>query len=261
VVVAFIGWLDDRHGLSIKVRLCTHAVAALWAVSWLGGLKTVDLGVTQFPLGILGAPLAMIGIVWFTNLYNFMDGIDGLAGMQAFVVAVAAGCFTFAEAQPVALACWLLAAAVGGFLYWNWPAASIFMGDVGSGTLGFFFAVLALANEGSGTLPLLVWLILLGPFLVDATSTLVLRFCQGKKWYLGHRSHAYQRAVQSGHSHTRVTITIFFIDLFLVLLATVGLLRPSVLLPILLSVLASLFALWYYFTGVRQVELIGDEMM
>lgn len=246
IPVALVGWFDDRRHISAGLRLCVHAAAALWAIGWLGPLEALELGHIRLSLGLLGPLLTFVGIVWSINLYNFMDGIDGLAGGQAFVIAAAAGCFISARAWPVALVCWVLAAAVGGFLYWNWPEAKIFMGDVGSGSLGFFFAVLALSSERSETLPLFVWLLLLSPFLADATFTLIRRRLQGKKWYMGHRTHAYQQAVQRGYSHAQVTFSVLLIDLGLVALASTEPFYPQLLPASFLLVLVLLFFLWQH---------------
>lgn len=247
-VVALVGWLDDRRGLSVRVRFFAHTLGALWAVVWLGGLAQLQLGTSSVSLGLFGSLLAVTGIVWSINLYNFMDGIDGLAGSQAVIVAAAAGGFLFvAGAYQVSLACWVLAAAAGGFLFWNWPNAKIFMGDVGSGTLGFVFAVLAVHTENQGVTPLLVWVILLSPFIVDATATLIRRFKQREKWYEAHRTHAYQRATQFGYSHLEVTATVLLIDLGLVALSHLALQRTQFLLPIVLVVLLALFLLWQRF--------------
>jgi Fuc2NAc and GlcNAc transferase len=230
LLVAGIGWIDDHSHVAARWRSLVHFIAAIWAVALLGGLNSLRLGPVELPLGIAGSALAVVGIVWLVNLYNFMDGIDGIAGGEATVVALLGGALAwYAGAPAVAVCAALVAAAAAGFLAWNWPPAKIFMGDVGSGLLGFLFAVIAIASENRGGPPLLVWGILLGVFLFDATATLIRRVLRGEQWYSAHRSHAYQRAVQSGWSHGRVSGGVQAINLLLGLIALVGVIRPPLL--------------------------------
>lgn len=254
-IVAIFGWWDDCRNLTVRMRLAAHAVAALWAIYQLGGFPQLSLGVTVIKLGILGSFLAWFAVVWCINLYNFMDGIDGLAAGEALMVGGFAGAFAFVKgALPLAVACWLLAAAVGGFLIWNWPPAKIFMGDVGSGFLGFIISTLALSFERKGVLPALLWFILLAVFIIDATATLCLRIIQKKRWYEPHHEHAYQIAVQTGYSHGRVTRTVMIID---GLLGIVGFAAVFSGLPLLLAitiVILPLILLWGYFVFFRKLR-------
>lgn len=216
VLVAGIGWLDDHRHVSPMWRIAVHVVAAAWALYCLHGLPQLQVGMTALSLGWAGTALAMLALVWLTNLYNFMDGIDGLAAGEALTVAlVAAGLLWWGGSPDLALAAALLAAASGGFLWWNWSPAKIFMGDVGSGFLGYCFAVLMLASEKAGTIPTTVWLILLAVFILDATYTLIGRISRGESWYTAHRKHAYQRLTQAGFPHARVTAGVMFVNLLL----------------------------------------------
>ena len=218
ILVAGIGWWDDHRHVPPRWRAAVHVLAALWAVYCLGGLAGITLGGTVWHLGWLGSLLAVIAIVWLINLYNFMDGIDGLAGLEAVTTGLGAAALAWWGGAPgLAAAAALVAASCGGFLWWNWPPAKIFMGDVGSGLLGYCFAVLALAGEKSGAVPGVVWLILLAVFAFDATFTLISRVLRGEQWYTAHRSHAYQRGVQLGYSHRRVTATVGGINTFILL--------------------------------------------
>jgi len=214
-LVAGVGFLDDRRGVSARVRFGVHALAAAWAVWWLGGMTELTVGASHVHMGWPGTALALATIVWAISLYNFMDGIDGLAAGEAAIVGLAAALLLDRTGSPLAGLALLTAAAAGGFLAWNWPPARIFMGDVGSGFLGFVFAVLALASENARTLPALVWLILLGVFFADATITLVRRMIRGEQWYAPHRTHAYQRAVQAGWPHRRVTVLVLLLNVAL----------------------------------------------
>jgi Fuc2NAc and GlcNAc transferase len=172
--------------------------------------------------------LAAIGIVWLINLYNFMDGIDGIAAAEAVTVGSVAGALLWwAGDRGLAGASAVIAAASGGFLLWNWSPAKIFMGDVGSAVIGYVFAILAIASENSGKLFIWQWVLLLGVFVSDATVTLVRRALHGERVYQPHKRHAYQRAVQAGWTHARVSGTIVLINLCLGLLVTVGTAYPE----------------------------------
>jgi Fuc2NAc and GlcNAc transferase len=229
LAVAWVGWIDDRRGVSAPVRALVHAGAAIWAVAWLGGLPMLRIGSLELPLGIAGAALAVLGIVWFLNLFNFMDGIDGIASSQAVAISLVAGAMAWARSDvSVAAAYMLLAGASIGFMLWNWPPARIFMGDVGSGFLGYVLAVLAIAGELRGSVPLAVWIVLVSVFAFDATVTLIRRLIRRERVYEAHRKHAYQRAVMSGLSHRTVTLGALALTSTLGAWASVAMRRPSV---------------------------------
>lgn len=232
VVVALAGWLDDRGHLAVRLRLAVQFLAAAVAVAALGGFDSLELGWYTMPLGMAGPVLAAVGIVWMVNLYNFMDGIDGIAGVEAVTTATFAGLFLVWKGTPgLAILCAALASAVAGFLAWNWPPAKIFMGDVGSGFLGYIFSVLALATEKTGALPVLVWIVLLGVFVCDASVTLIKRLLRKEKVWQAHRSHFYQRAVQAGRSHRFVTLWTGLLNVLLGLLSAAAVACPRLLLP------------------------------
>jgi len=253
--IALIGWLDDRRHLSAGIRAGVHLAAAAWAVWCLGGLPSFNVGTGVVPLGWMGGALAVVGIAWLTNLYNFMDGIDGLAAGEAVSVGlVGGGLLAFAGADGMALAALSLAAAAGGFLVFNWPPAKIFMGDVGSGLLGYAFGVLALASERAGVVPLIVWMMLLAVFIVDATATLIRRVVNGERWFEAHRSHAYQRAVQAGYSHRDVTVAVMGLNALLAVAATGAWLIPALLPVVLVVTVGGLVGVWYWFCCSRAVR-------
>jgi Fuc2NAc and GlcNAc transferase len=207
-LVAAVGWLDDRRGVSAPARALVHAVAAGWAVAWIWGEPA--------PGAILGA----LGIVWGINLYNFMDGIDGLAAVEAVSVGAIAGALLLAAGNiTLAIVTMLVAVSAVGFLGWNWAPARIFMGDVGSGFLGYTFGALALLSHRSDAVSLTLWLLVMGVFFFDATVTLLRRMARGERWYQAHRSHAYQRLVRAGSSHARVTTLALLVNLGLGALA------------------------------------------
>ena len=193
VLTAGVGWWDDHRSLPILPRLgvqllaCTVVAAAILCD---GGLSLAWL------------PLLMVAGAWSINLHNFMDGIDGLLAQQAIFVGVGLGWLAWASGQPArAGAAAGLAAASLGFWFFNRPRARIFMGDVGSGTVGLLiFALTAMLWR---TETALVWpaLTLSSSFVVDAALTLLSRMLAGKRWYTPHREHLYQWLVRSGMSH------------------------------------------------------------
>ena len=214
-MIAVIGWTDDLRSLSPKLRLLVHVVAAIWAVCWIRPLG-LGLGVVTLSSGPLAYALGVLLVVWFINLFNFMDGIDGIASIEAASCGLAIWAISRASSGTVVASLGLaLAASVLGFLPMNWSPAKIFMGDVGSGYLGFTISCLALASEGLGGPPFWIWVVFVGVFVTDATMTLVRRVLQGKSWHEAHRSHVYQLAVQAGHSHKQVTVAVLLINIFL----------------------------------------------
>jgi Fuc2NAc and GlcNAc transferase len=204
--VAALGWIDDHRPLGIAVRAGGHLLAAAVAV--------VAVGANLSP-GLL--PIYALGIAWFLNLYNFLDGTDGYAGTQA-VCAALAGTVLFVHAgdRSAAIICLTIAGASAGFLVWNWPPARIFMGDVGSCFLGFAFGVLAVHGEAHGVAPAWLWLVVIGVFFWDATLTLLRRAWQGEPWHQAHRTHAYQRLHQIGWSHRRIAISMLVVNVIVV---------------------------------------------
>lgn len=242
LIVAALGWIDDVRGLSPKTRLAGQFLAVAIALLLLGGFPSLNLGLTRIHLGMFGFPLALVAGVWLINLYNFMDGIDGLAAGEAILVSFAAGLLLLRGGEPrLSMILFMLAAFVGGFLFWNWSPAKIFMGDVGSGFLGFVFAVFIIVGERSGSAPALVWAVLLSVFAVDTTLTLLKRIFQRKNLAQAHRDHFYQQAIISGFDHNRVAI---------VFLTTAGLLCILVwffqqyVLPIFILTYIFLCVLW-----------------
>lgn len=213
LLVALVGWADDVRPRPAALRAGVHALAAIWFLTWIGGIEAIDLGGRQLPLGWLGNLFALGAIVWSINLYNFMDGIDGLAGGQGVIAGVTGVILLAGGTSGLVIPSALVAGASLGFLWWNWAPARIFMGDVGSGLLGFLFAAIALLADREGGPGLLIWLMTGGVFLGDATLTLLRRMLRGERWYAAHKSHAYQRAVQSGWSHQRVSAAALFLCL------------------------------------------------
>jgi Fuc2NAc and GlcNAc transferase len=216
LLVAIVGFIDDHGHVPAGLRLACHIGAIAFSVYWLGGLPPIDFGWGSISLGLPGSIVLLLYLVWYLNLFNFMDGIDGIAGVQILTMtltasALIAWCGGESSAYlPLAL----LATATGGFLVWNWPPARIFMGDAGSGYAGFALGALSLWTVVEGWLTPWAWLIIGGAFLVDATATLLVRARAGMSLIEAHRSHAYQRLSRHWRGHLPVTLAFAGINLF-----------------------------------------------
>lgn len=215
LLVALIGFADDHGHIAARWRLLGHFIAAIWALYWMGGIAPVSMFGLELKLGWAGSVIAVIYLVWMLNLYNFMDGIDGIASAQAVFVCLA-GCIIslMVGNQSVLWVSLLLSSAVAGFLLWNFPPARIFMGDAGSGFLGMVLGILLLYAAWDSPALLWCWLILLAVFIVDSTVTLLRRLVRGEKIYQAHRSHAYQYAARHFSSHKIVTLGVICINVF-----------------------------------------------
>ncbi|MGV8921035.1 MAG: MraY family glycosyltransferase [Pseudomonas sp.] len=212
-LVAVIGFMDDHGHIAARWRLLGHFTAAAWLLTWLGGLPAISLFGTTFSLGWVGQALTLLYLVWMLNLYNFMDGIDGLASVEAISAALGACLLYGLSGHADAMwAPFLLAVSVAGFLCWNFPPARIFMGDAGSGFLGIVLGGLSLQAAWISSSLFWGWLILLGVFVVDATFTLIRRLLRGDKVYEAHRSHAYQFASRVYGRHLPVTLAVALIN-------------------------------------------------
>lgn len=206
--VCVIGALDDFwRDISAFWRLTVHFMAAAWVLAWVGN-PLLDVVPPLETSSWLAAACTALYLVWLLNLYNFMDGIDGLAGMEA--VSVCGSMVLVYQLAGVGAYGGILsatvAAAVGGFLVWNFPRARIFLGDAGSGFIGILLGAMSLQASASNPDLFWAWVILLGAFVVDATVTLARRVIRGDTFYEAHRTHAYQLAAQHLGSHTVVTL-------------------------------------------------------
>jgi Fuc2NAc and GlcNAc transferase len=218
LVVAAAGFADDRQPLRPAARLAAHFAAGVWAVYWLGGLPALQIGAHAVQLQGVGYCIAVLTVVWTLNLFNFMDGIDGIAASEAvFIAAAGAVVEVGGVALPAGTVALVLAAACAGFLLWNWPPAKIFLGDVGSGYLGYVLSVLALSAGHQSPVNAWVWLLLGGAFFADATVTLVRRTLRRQRVHQAHRSHAYQHLALRWRSHLAVTVSLALVNLLVLL--------------------------------------------
>ena len=218
LAVAALGWADDHRPVNSFLRLGLQFFIAgltLWA---LGGLQQLQFGPWAVESGLLRQLLAIVALVWLTNLFNFMDGIDGLATWQTIFSASAIALLTVAggASELTGIALLVLAAGVG-FLPWNWPRARIFMGDIGSSGLGFFFGLICVLGANNSGMPVLLSAMVLSLFVTDATATLLLRLLRGHQWYTAHREHAYQLWNRRGWSHNRVVACAMLLNLLFIL--------------------------------------------
>ncbi len=198
-VISIVSFFDDIYELSPKLRLIIQAIVAIGGLYFLGGFETLTFGVFDIQNPIITNIFAFFMIIWFINLYNFLDGINGYAGSEALFLAVA-GFILFGGNHFL-----VLAVAVLGFLYWNWNKAKIFMGDVGSTLLGYNVAIFTIYYANQEPTNFWIWIILFGVYWFDATLTLIRRKLNKERLSLAHKKHAYQRLTQVGWSHYKVT--------------------------------------------------------
>ncbi|MEH6651172.1 MAG: glycosyltransferase family 4 protein [Motiliproteus sp.] len=206
LVVAATGLIDDRYGLSSKFRLLVQFLCFGVSVPLLS-YPFLNFDTAWLLSGSIIFVTIMLS-VWWLNLFNFLDGIDGYAVSEAvFLCLSAAGLCWLFDAVSSSSALLLLAASLVGFIVINWPPAKLFMGDVGSYFLGFMLSMLALLTMLQQIISPLSWIILTALFWVDASYTLLLRMFAGESWHQAHRSHAYQVLSRGWNSHSRVTVT------------------------------------------------------
>ena len=207
-IIVSISLADDVRRISPAIRIVFHLAAAGCVV--LAGLSaerivlpgaTLDLGARA------GAAFTVLFVAWIVNLYNFMDGIDGLAGgMTAIGFTTLALLSAQGGATTLMAAGFVVAAASAGFLVFNFPPARIFMGDLGSSLLGYLCAVMMLSASDSASVPLWISVVVFSPFIVDASVTLVRRTVAGERPWRAHRSHFYQRLVRLGWGHRKTVL-------------------------------------------------------
>lgn len=198
-VISIVSFFDDIYELSPKLRLIIQAIAAIGGLYFLGGFETLTFGIFDIQNPIFTNIFAFFMIIWFINLYNFLDGINGYAGSEAVFLSLA-GFILFGGNHFL-----VLAVAVLGFLYWNWNKAKIFMGDVGSTLLGYNVAIFTIYYANQEPTNFWIWIILFGVYWFDATLTLIRRKLNKERLSQAHKKHAYQRLTQAGWSHYKVT--------------------------------------------------------
>jgi len=228
VVISVVSFFDDIYELSPKIRLIAQAIVALGGLFFLGGFNSLEFGLFSIENQIITNLFAFLLIIWFINLYNFLDGINGYAGSEALFLSIA-GFMLFGGDHFI-----VLAVAVLGFLYWNFGNAKVFMGDVGSTLLGYNVAIFTIYYANLDATNLWVWIILFGVFWFDATWTLMRRKLNHEKLSIAHKKHAYQRLTQARWSHTKVTNYAIALN---ILLFTLVYFIPNILISFILAIL------------------------
>jgi len=209
IVISIVSYFDDLYELSAKLRLLVQAVVAVGGLAAIGGLEHIDFGLFIIENKFVTNAFAFLLIIWFINLYNFLDGINGYAASEMVFLSIAG--FVLFKGDVFLV----LMVSVLGFLYWNYNKAKIFMGDVGSTLLGYNIAIFTLYYANQDSMNLWIWIILFGVFWFDATLTLFRRYRNKEKLSQAHKKHAYQRLNQSGWSHFKVTNWSIIINILL----------------------------------------------
>lgn len=217
MIVAIAGHLDDRQRISgATIRLVLHAIGAIILIIGIGIPSQISLFDRTVNTGIIGSILGVLYLVWLLNLFNFMDGTDGIAASEAIFVCVAGAVLNFHVLSVInfSAAAIILTASTFGFILYNWSPAKIFMGDVGSGYLGIIVGGLSLMAAKQQASLLWVWIILLAVFVSDATITLIRRLLRKQKPHVAHRSHAYQHLAIRFNSHPKVALVVLAVNVF-----------------------------------------------
>jgi len=243
IILTLVSLIDDLRGLKPFIRLIFHFITSIIAFVLLGGLRQLILPGIEMNYNYIVYPLAIIGMVWFINLFNFMDGIDGFASLEAIIICLVLFLLSGSIINLLLISC------ISGFLFWNWPKAKIFMGDVGSTQLGFILVVLGIYFHNTFRFSILNWIMLSSPFWFDATLTLYRRWRNGEKLSEAHRKHAYQRIVQSGFSHLKVNIWLLIINAFVVGIILIYREIKILQIPLFLLTLLSFYLMTKYVDG------------
>src|SRR5262245_28548638 len=221
IVIAYLGWRDDLHSLSMRVRFAVQGLVAAVSIYGLGYFKSVTIPlVGEWQLGAVGVVITFLWIIGLTNAYNFMDGIDGIAG--GVELAGGLGWMLLATNAHSPFAFWIalaIAASSLGFLGHNWSPAKIFMGDVASTFLGYTFAALPLLSSDKSGDALMLGTLLMWTFILDPSVTFFRRLFKGENVFAAHRSHLYQRLVIGGYNHATISVLYIFLTLLAGLLS------------------------------------------
>lgn len=227
-LISLIGFWDDYKGLSARRRLIIQFIfATIFMLEMFGIVGFEESSLLQrmvseqgFVLTVFCFILGLLGIIWSINLYNFMDGLDGIASIEALFVLGMGSLFCYQHgAFELSLLALMMLVSVAGFLVWNWPKAYVFMGDVGSYCLGCFISLLALVGYWKYQIPITLWLILYALFWFDASLTLIRRLFAKKNIITPHQDHAYQRLYSAGYSQHRVLLGVIVLNAILAMLA------------------------------------------
>jgi Fuc2NAc and GlcNAc transferase len=213
VVVVAMGAADDRLDISARYRMPFQVLTAGWVCYWLGGLAPIDLGFAVVNLGMFGHVALLVALVWFYNLFNFIDGIDGMASSATIFICAAMGAVLFFQGEPtLSMILVLLGVSSAGFLAFNWPPARMFLGESGSSFMGCIISAVFVESLWHNSSSLWSWLIVGGFYFADTTLTTGVRLLKVPGWYRPHRSHAYQNLARTWNSHRRVLLLVIGIN-------------------------------------------------
>jgi len=215
-VATFFGIIDDINNIKAKKKIIIHIMLSFWII------YCIDLwNFLKFDLIINICIISFVSflLVWLINAYNFIDGIDGMAASGAIFISLTLASILLLNDGPYQIVCILLvlAVSIGGFIIFNWPPASLFMGDAGSIFLGYIFGALLLLTVINGDLSIWTWLIVFGYFFADTFVTQIIRVIYVNKWWHAHRSHAYQNLARITGSHLKVTLGVLIYNIFWIL--------------------------------------------
>lgn len=251
LLVAFVSFVDDYFKIRRRYRLISHFIAASLVLY----LMTAQMSFVGSTLGLLTLFILTFYIVWSVNLFNFMDGLDGLASVQSIFIFFTSGCLLYIKGQnDLAFLSCLLSFSVLGFLVWNWPSAEIFMGDVGSTSLGLIYAIFTILSAKRAALPIIIYLMLALPFIFDATMTLMRRAFAGAKWYEAHNQHAFQRLYHAGWSHKKVLCGLISLNIMGTLFVVMSVYFPKYLYSYFIFDLLMVSYVYYVIECVRPMR-------
>lgn len=258
LIVTLLGYWDDYKDLTAKKRLIIQLLAAIVCVSIFGEVPSLHLfGQSIIYLGPWGIILTILGLIWSTNLYNFMDGLDGMAAVEAlFVFGMGGLLFWHAGALQMAYLVWALVPLVAGFLIWNWPKARVFMGDGGSYCLGFLVGLFALIGDRWYNIPVAMWVILYSVFWFDATLTLIRRAFRRENLSQAHREHAFHRLQRVGFSHAQMLYGLIALNILFSGIIIVILFEPYYLKSGLLITLLILLVIYWIIERLKPMERV-----
>ena len=248
-VLALVSWADDLRGMPVGLRLATHLACVVAGVSLLPENQMVLQGVVPWWLDRL---VAVVAWLWFVNLYNFMDGIDGITSVET--IAIGGGLILVSVVggweYPAGALALVIAAAAAGFLPWNWNPARIFLGDVGSVALGYLCGWLLLVAAAQGWWS--VALILPLYYLADATITLAAQVLRRERIWQAHATHFYQRAARRAASHGRISLVIATTNALLVVAAVAAVNLVAAWIAVIFSAAIVAVLLWYLARGLAR---------
>lgn len=242
VPIAIVGFIDDLISVSPKIRFAIQLISSILVLLIFEGLDSINMGFATIGVPYVFSVLSILGIVWFTNLFNFLDGIDGYLGAEVFFIGIISMLF-LGDIPLLALS-----AIIGGFLIWNWQPAKIFMGDVGSTLIGFTIGVFIVYSQKSSDTSIFIWLILTSLFWFDATLTLYRRWRNREPLLIPHKKHANQRLVQAGYSHQKVVLYAQILNISLILFIWIAFSFPE------FSVLSFLLNIVYLYIFVKFID-------